>query len=225
MSKYGQIYSAFDFVDRLVPKRSEAKIDPQHIVSVINFVKTLDQLQRENHAVTLTIWAGDGIWLVYNGRRSILFLPAKKFLRVLTSDDSAEATKIVEYLDKRESINGSGVIDSSHKNYRQWRISGREIDKLGQKLLRMKEPKREKPSGSYKHSRHIPGHVREVALTAFEASGRYCEGTGDIKRHKLRNERIEFDHILPVKKNGSNSANNIQVLCESCNRIKSGTAR
>ena len=31
---------------------------------------------------------------------------------------------------------------------------------------------------------------------------------------------LEFDHVIPVTKGGSNTARNIQLLCESCNREK-----
>lgn len=34
-------------------------------------------------------------------------------------------------------------------------------------------------------------------------------------------EKLEYDHIVPVSKGGSNTARNIELLCESCNRKKS----
>lgn len=56
----------------------------------------------------------------------------------------------------------------------------------------------------------IPDSVR---LLVWQRDQGKCSKCG-------RAEKLEFDHIIPVAKGGSNTDRNIQLLCEQCNRAK-----
>jgi 5-methylcytosine-specific restriction endonuclease McrA len=62
-------------------------------------------------------------------------------------------------------------------------------------------------------SRHIPQAVREEVHRRDR--GRCVECGSNV--------RIEYDHILPFSKGGSNTARNIRILCEKCNRSRGGS--
>jgi hypothetical protein len=61
------------------------------------------------------------------------------------------------------------------------------------------------------HREHIPEHVRIAVWRRDEGK---CVRCGS-------RENLEYDHIVPISKGGSNTARNIELLCEKCNRSKS----
>jgi HNH endonuclease len=56
----------------------------------------------------------------------------------------------------------------------------------------------------------------EVRIFVWNRDGGRCGRCGS-------NERLEFDHIIPVALGGASTARNVQLLCESCNRSKGAT--
>jgi len=69
----------------------------------------------------------------------------------------------------------------------------------------------QKEDQEQKLNRHIS---REVKLQVWRRDQGKCCGCGS-------KEKLEYDHIIPVSKGGSNTERNIQLLCEKCNRNKS----
>lgn len=62
-----------------------------------------------------------------------------------------------------------------------------------------------------RNSRHIP---REVRQRVWQRYGGRCAECG-------AQDYLEYDHIIPVAKGGSNSDANVQLLCRRCNLKKS----
>jgi len=60
---------------------------------------------------------------------------------------------------------------------------------------------------------HRTAITRDVKLAVWERDGGRCtECSGD----KL----LEFDHVIPLARGGSNTERNLQLLCADCNRRK-----
>lgn len=60
-------------------------------------------------------------------------------------------------------------------------------------------------------SRHIPREIRQRVWQEYSGRCVECGAT----------QYLEFDHIIPVAKGGSNSETNVQLLCRKCNLKKS----
>lgn len=55
-----------------------------------------------------------------------------------------------------------------------------------------------------------------VKVTVWQRDGGRCVSCAS-------QENLEFDHIIPLAMGGSNSARNLQLLCQVCNRRKGPT--
>lgn len=65
-------------------------------------------------------------------------------------------------------------------------------------------------NGSHKGRPPIPDDVK---MFVWQRDGGSCVKCGS-------QENLEFDHVIPLSKGGSNTARNLQLLCERCNRSK-----
>jgi hypothetical protein len=79
-----------------------------------------------------------------------------------------------------------------------------------QKLERAAARVRRGSSPSPVRRQPIPDDVKQFV---WQRDGGRCVICG-------KQELLEYDHIIPVAKGGGNTARNLQLLCEACNRSK-----
>jgi hypothetical protein len=87
-----------------------------------------------------------------------------------------------------------------------------DFDKERRNFEKLKVKFKEAPSEDVTYERpRIPEGVR---IEVWRRDGGKCARCGS-------REKLEYDHIVPISKGGSNTARNIELLCEKCNRSKS----
>lgn len=67
-----------------------------------------------------------------------------------------------------------------------------------------------------KHSRSIP---RDVMLKVVRRDGQICQECNE----PVRDDEVEFDHIIPFSKGGRSTVENLRLIHKSCNRKKSAS--
>ena len=63
-------------------------------------------------------------------------------------------------------------------------------------------------------ARARPRIPEAIRIAVWRRDGGRCARCGS-------RENLEYDHIVPLSKGGSNTARNIELLCQRCNREKS----
>lgn len=218
MKRYGSLYKAVEFAGKIIKKNQENIL----LIETIEFLKYLDNLQENNYSITLSIHANDGLWCNYNGSAIFFIKPTQNHIMFHVFEQNSLSDEILK---EKDLFLEEWPTDYA---YKVWRIGPKELSWLkGYLNQRCKQADVPLTSNVNDHPRNIPGFVRQAILEDFISNGRICNGvSGVTKKHKLKKaDRIEFDHILPYSESGSNSFQNVQILCMECNRIKKATAK
>jgi len=77
----------------------------------------------------------------------------------------------------------------------------------------VKEPFTETEDGR-RISRHIP---RDIMLKVVRRDNYTCQ----VCHEHVKDDEIDFDHIIPFSKGGPTDVHNLQLVCRKCNRKKS----
>ena len=223
----GTFYALADFIDRLVPKRGT--VDAELLKATVDGLKRIATVQEENAWVTMDATVTAGVWIYYQGLRRWLLNPTQKYIRLETPWHSAAKPDIALCL--RPGLKTGAIENTGKEEFRQWRVRPAALPLIWKFFENLERPADHEllAAGHMGHPRTFPGSVRELTLQLFNRGGRICpgvsKGSKPAKPHKLRrDERIEYDHILPFAHGGPSTIRNIQILCVDCNRLKGATA-
>lgn len=149
--------------------------------------------------------------IIYTGIRC----ESEEFIDITFSRERSRRLQAIELLGSPEDCSKCGdnswcfISLSSNKKASKWKCNFCNSTLL----LRTDSPKDKKGSNGSKR-KPVP---KDVQREVWRRDQGQCVECGS-------QERLEFDHVIPVSKGGANTVRNLQLLCESCNRRKSGKA-
>ena len=98
-----------------------------------------------------------------------------------------------------------------------WGLYSPFINLFGGKLSKLRElasagvPAPDVTQRSSGNTRNRPRLTNAIMSEVWTRDGGKCVDCGSI-------EDLEFDHIIPLSKGGSSTADNLRILCRVCNR-------
>jgi hypothetical protein len=220
---YGTLHKITNFIERAIPRRGSGIFQKMFVFNVIAFVQALDAIQQTNPMIALTVHNNDGIWVSYKGLRIFLIKPGKDGCTLLSGEWSPVASRLARMADSRSKIFSD---TTATEDYRTWRVDSQGLRAIIAFLKKLPANSARLKLSDPSHPRNFPSDLRNLALEEFERNGAICPGIPGRPKHKvdLKRDRVEYDHILPFSRGGSNNQRNIQVLCAQCNREKSAKA-
>jgi len=139
----------------------------------------------------------------------------------LTPPSTTSSVIRVLRFDERSKSRFTKLTDEALDRAKFHEIKRQEIERLREKTLRSKirvEVEEEFRDQLRKElglqvSREVRTIPEDVRFEVWRRDGGKCVKCGSQRG-------LELDHIIPFSKGGSNTARNIQILCEACNRGK-----